>query len=261
MIHAKDITVRRGRKVVLDGVEMMVEPGRVVALLGPNGAGKSTLLGALAGDHPTSRGVVELDGRSVAEIELRELASSRAVLLQKSTLVFPFTVRDVVRMGGSVHTNLPRGCRVDDLVREAMQLAGVTHLGRRRYQQLSGGEQQRVQFARVLVQLMPWEVERPRFLLLDEPTASLDIAHALELLGTARRLAIEHDVGVAIVLHDLNLAARWADEVVLLEAGTVAARGTPREVLTSSLLERVYGLNALVMEHPCADAPLIVARA
>lgn len=261
MLCANNITVSRGRKVVLERVEMTVEPGRVVALLGPNGAGKSTLLGALAGDHPTSRGVVELGGVPVSQIELRELARSRAVLLQKSTLVFPFTVRDVVRMGGSVHTNLPRGCRNDDLVREAMELAGVTHLGRRRYQQLSGGEQQRVQFARVLVQLMPWGIERPRYLLLDEPTASLDIAHAIELLGTARRLATEHGVGVAIVLHDLNMAARWADEVVLLDAGAVAARGTPREVLTSSLLERVYGVNALIMEHPCADAPLIVARA
>ena len=256
MLTLSSATVRVGQATLLSDVSLDVRPGEVLAVVGPNGAGKTTALRVIAGETPPTTGGATLGGRPLAEIEPRTLALRRAVMPQASTLPFDFSVLEVVLLGRTPHR---AGQAADlDAAFRAMRAGGVEALAARRYQTLSGGEQQRVHLARALAQL---DAEAPpgetRYLLLDEPTSALDIAHQHAVLRTARDRAAE-GVGVLAVLHDLNHAAQYADRVAVLAAGRLVACGPPREVLTADVVARAFGVTVVVTDHPCAACPLVV---
>jgi iron complex transport system ATP-binding protein len=220
---------------ILDDVDLDIRGGELVVLVGPNGAGKTTLLGVLSGDVDPTAGRVTLDDRPLASYAARELARQRAVQLQKQGLAFGFRVHEVVRMGRSPWHRTEREDDDDRVVAESMERADVTELADRLYPTLSGGEQARTSFARLLAQETP-------VLMLDEPTAALDIRHQESLLAVARSAA-QAGAAVVVVLHDLSLAAAYADRICVLSRGRVHANGTPADVLTAELLTEVY-------EHP-----------
>jgi iron complex transport system ATP-binding protein len=250
LAEADSLHVRLGEREVLRGVDVAVRAGEVLALVGPNGAGKSTLLGALAADLPAARGVVRIHGRPATQWTAPELALRRAVLPQAATLSFPFTVAEVVRMGRAPHDSCPAE---DDLtVAEAMAATEVGAFATRPFSALSGGERARVALARVLAQRAP-------LLLLDEPTAALDLRHQELVLRLCRERAAAGDAVVA-VLHDLGLAAAYAHRVAVLCAGRVAADGPPAEVFTERLLTDVYDQPVEVLTHPRTGALLVHPR-
>jgi len=271
MLRAEDIRVRFGRAEVLKGPSISVAPGEVVAVLGPNGAGKSTLLSVLAGTLTPQDGTASLGARALTAWAPRDLALQRAVLPQQSELAFGFHVLEVVLLGRSPHAG--RSTREEDLAIAGACLAEaeVVHLAERIYTTLSGGERQRVQLARALAQIGFPDFGFPdlgfsdlqlgqgdRYLLLDEPTASLDPAHQHATLRTARRAA-EQGVGVLAILHDLNLAAMYADRLVVLHQGRLAAEGPPAEVLTEALVAQVFELPVAVTPHPTRGCPQVTA--
>ncbi|OZI48169.1 heme ABC transporter ATP-binding protein [Bordetella genomosp. 5] len=258
MLQAQGLTLMRGGRQVVADVSLQVAPGRLVGLLGANGAGKSTLLAALAGELSLRAGTVRCNGDVLAGLTPAAQARRRAVLPQQPGLSFDLGVDDVVAMGAYPFPELSPAA-VRRASEAALALAGVAHLAGRRYLSLSGGEQQRVQFARVLLQCRA--ASGPRYLLLDEPTASLDPRHQLDLLAVARDLAHAGDTGVLVILHDLNLAARWCDELVLLAEGRVAAAGAPAAVLTAAHLRTAYGVQAEILPHPHApERPLVLVH-
>lgn len=257
-LAAHALSLSRGGARILTDVSLEVRPGEVVGLLGANGAGKSTLLGALAAELSADAGQITLDGAPLAGMALGSQARRRAVLPQKPGLTFDLGVREVVAMGAYPFAELAPA-QVDALVAHALGLADVAHLAGRRYPELSGGEQQRVQFARVLVQCHAARAPgESRYLLLDEPTASLDPKHQGDLLRRAWELAHEGNTGVLVILHDMNLAARWCDRLLLLNAGRAIAQGTPAQVLTAANLHLAYGINAQVIAHPLQPDRLLV---
>lgn len=255
MLHARNLSVRRGASLVLEGIELSLQPGQVLGVLGPNGAGKSTLLGALCGELPAATGSVTLDDRPLAAWPARERATRLAVLPQSSTLNFAFPVREVVAMGRLPHDS--GRLRDAEIVTAALQAADATHLGERSYLTLSGGERQRTHLARVLAQL--WPGGAGQSLLLDEPTSALDPLHQHTTLQAVRDFA-DKGAAVLVILHDLNLAARYCDRVLLLQHGRAHALGKPAEVLQADALKAVFGLEVLIQRHPERGHPLIVAR-
>ncbi|WKX74191.1 heme ABC transporter ATP-binding protein [Streptomyces sp. XD-27] len=248
--EAVGLEVRLAGRAVLCGVELSVAAGEVLALVGPNGAGKSTLLAALAADVPAASGTVRIDGRPVSGWPPRELARRRAVLPQSAALSFPFTVEDVVRMGRAPWSGTPREDEDEPAVRAAMAATEVTGFAARLFSALSGGERARVALARVLAQ-------RTALLLLDEPTAALDLRHQELVLRICRERAAAGDA-VVVVLHDLGLAAAYADRVAVLHEGRVAAEGAPTEVFDARLLSRVYRQPVEVLRHPRTGDPLVL---
>jgi iron complex transport system ATP-binding protein len=252
LITGDRIGVSRGDATILAAVDVAVRPGEVVAAVGPNGAGKTTLLRVLAGDLSPTSGTVRLAGSPLDEVSRRDRSRMRAVLPQHRPADIPFRVREVVMMGRHPHRRDPDNSAAADAAAVAAALAATdtTDLASRDYPSLSGGEQARVALARVLAQETP-------LVLLDEPTAGLDVGHEELVLGGLRRLSREGR-GVFTVLHDLNAAARHADRIVLLERGAVAATGTPGEVLDAAVLSRVYAQPMRVIPHPFRHCPLVL---
>ena len=250
MLQAVELGCGRGARRVLQGVSLDLRPGEVLGVLGANGAGKSTLLATLAGELPAAGGAALLGGRPLAQWSASALARRRAVLPQSPTLTFDLGVHEVVHMGAYPFPELSPGA-LAALADGALALTDARHLAGRRHGGLSGGEQQRVQFARVVVQLLACRAEGEyRALLLDEPTASLDPRHQITLLRAVRGLAREHGVAALVVLHDVNLAAAWCDRILLLGEGRARGLDTPGRVLTEANLHAVYGLEARVLDHP-----------
>lgn len=240
---------------LLSGIGLRLDPGTVTAVVGPNGAGKSSLLRVLCGDLPATAGTVRLNGKSLADWDAESRARMLAVLPQQSTLDFPFTAREVVALARVPHRS---GLSRDrDIVQAALEAVDAGYLDKRYYTHMSGGEKQRVQLARVLAQIWEPAPEGGRVLLLDEPTSAFDLSHQQITLDIVRRVADE-GVAVLVVLHDLNLAARCADRMLVLSCGVLAAEGPPAQVLDESLVERVFGLRCIVMPHPITGAPMVV---
>jgi iron complex transport system ATP-binding protein len=256
-IACRGVTVRVGTKTLLDDVSLAVAPGEVVVLVGPNGAGKSTLMRTLAGELKPASGGVTLKGRAIRSYTSRELSMHRAVLSQNTSVAFPFTVGEVVRMGaGDRH-----GRAIEDLAERALDDVDLAAFSDRIIGTLSGGEQQRAHFARVLVQLACGEaVHGHGLLLLDEPTASLDLKHRLDVLQAVGRCA-RRGVAVVAILHDLNLAAMSADRIAVLDQGCVAAVGTPAETVTDELLARVFNCSLTVSRAPPPGVPFVLPHA
>lgn len=259
MIVAEDLACARGGRTVLSGVQLELQAGEVLGVLGANGAGKTSLLATLAGELPAAGGRLRFDDRPLAAMTPATLARRRAVLSQSAALAFDLDVDTVVEMGAYPFPELsPADLRT--LASRALALADVTALRARRHGALSGGEQQRVHLARVLVQLLA--VRAPgeyRALMLDEPTASLDPLHQALVLQAVHDLAHDEQVAALVVLHDVNLAALWCDRLLLLAQGRPVALGSPAAVLTPRNLGAVYGMGAQVMPHPMqADRLLVV---
>ncbi|MER8183182.1 heme ABC transporter ATP-binding protein [Kitasatospora sp. NPDC094015] len=250
VVEGRGLRLALGGRELLAGVDLTVRAGELLALLGPNGAGKSTLLGVVAGDLAPTAGELLLAGRPAAELKVAELALHRALLPQAAELSFPFTVGEVVRMGRAPWAGTPAAAQDEEVVTEALALTGTAAFAERPFTALSGGERARVALARVLAQ-------RAGLLLLDEPTAALDLRHQELVLRLARQRAAAGDA-VVVVLHDLSLAAAYADRVVLLAAGRAVADGPVREVLTGPLLSEVYGHPVEVLDHPRTGAPLVL---
>jgi iron complex transport system ATP-binding protein len=255
MLQAERLAVQRGGRTVLTDVDLEVRPGEVLGVLGPNGSGKSTLLAALSGELAAVAGRVSLHGLEIGAWPALERARHLAVLPQGSTLDFAFRVEEIVGMGRLPHAS---GKQCDEqIVEQVLGVADVRHLLGRSYLTLSGGERQRVHLARVLAQLWPGGGEQ--VLLLDEPTSALDPLHQHTTLQAVREFAARGPA-VLLVLHDLNLAARYCDRILLLAEGRAQAFGTPREVLQPAPLKAVFGLDVLVQDHPERGYPLVVAR-
>jgi iron complex transport system ATP-binding protein len=257
VLAATSISVRIGAKTLLDDVSLSLGFGEIVALVGPNGAGKSTLLRVLSGDLAPHAGTVHLHGRMLASYGPRALAGRRAVLSQSLNVAFPFTVGEIVRMGAGDG----RRRRIDDLVEAALAEVDLGNFHERVITTLSGGEQQRAHFARVLVQLACGEAAHgPGLLLLDEPTANLDLRHQLDVMAAASARAAR-GVTVVAILHDLNLAALLARRIVVLDHGRIDSDGEPDRVITDAMLERVLGVANAVGRAPAQGTPFVLPHA
>jgi heme transport system ATP-binding protein len=260
MLSAIDVTYTVSGAALLHRVTLEVRPGEVLALLGENGAGKSTLLKLLSGDCTPRSGQVSMNQRPLHLWSMRERARTRAVLPQDTRVAFGFTALEVVLLGRYPFCDGISTRRDLDIARAALARTGAAHVEQRLVPTLSGGENARVQIARVLAQV--WtenEAAGPRYLLLDEPTASLDLAHQHAALELIREQAQRQGLGVLVVLHDLNLAARYADRIVLLKQGSLITAGTPTAVLTPERIANCFGIDAVVASHPTRGCPLVVA--
>ncbi|MGB0942236.1 MAG: heme ABC transporter ATP-binding protein [Marinomonas sp.] len=255
-LEVKDLNLIIGAKKLLSDINFKLETNEVVAILGPNGAGKSTLFKVLSGEHRHYEGQVILEGIDLKSWKASDVAKLLGVLPQSSALAFPFSVSEVINLGRLPHST---GRVLDhQIITEAMSKADVSHLAGALYPSLSGGEKQRVQFARVLTQIWQKSDLGERYLLLDEPTSALDLPHQHQTLSLARDLAKE-GVGVLAILHDLNLAAQYADRIILLSEGLCVAQGDVKTVLTPQQIENLYGIKVTVMSHPEHHYPLVIA--
>lgn len=257
-LQIERLDVRRGPRSLLQVDALGFEPGRVHAVLGPNGAGKSTLLSALAGLDAGSAACVKLQGRRLSDWRADALARARALLPQDHAVPPGHTAQDIAALGRYPHLRRPHP-QEDSLPSQALERTGVAALAARRYDSLSGGERARVQLARVLTQLHPHPHPQDgagaRWLLLDEPTAALDLSHQHQVMRLLRELAAE-GLGVVVVLHDLNLALRYADRVVVVADGRVDSEGPCEAVLQPERIERVWGVRcAPVQDSSGGDAP------
>lgn len=243
MLQASNIHFCIQQRPIVNTAEISIAPGKLTTIIGPNGAGKSTLLKILAGDIVCQQGVISYNGQDLKNLKARDLAKIRAVMPQHSQLSFPFQVREVVELG-----MIALGDRADQsIVQEVMEETQTWQFRDKLYSQLSGGEKQRVQLSRVLAQI--WgESSNPRYLLLDEPTSSLDIAHQHQVLHIASRLK-HKNIGVLAVLHDLNMAAAYSDQVIMLKNGRIYQSGSVEETLTSEKLHHVYDYPIQVFDH------------
>lgn len=259
MLAADELTVRAGAATLLAGVSAAIVPGQVIAVVGPNGAGKSTLLRALAGDITPTSGSIALDGRPLITWREADVARLRAVSLQNGGLDFGFSALEVVLLGRAPHAGRSGRTRNIAIAAAALAACDVAHLRCRSYPTLSGGERQRVQLARALAQV--WDVgpQAARYLLLDEPTSALDLAHQHRALQRVRDWA-RRGGGVLVVLHDLNLAAAYADRVLVLRAGRCIACGSPAEALTPQVIEAAFDVRVAVIDVPQLDRPLLVPQ-
>ncbi|MFJ7627033.1 ABC transporter ATP-binding protein [Streptomyces sp. NPDC097595] len=251
-LAARGIRVGYGGRTVIDGLDVEIPSGVVTTIIGPNGCGKSTLLRTLTRLLKPAGGAVVLDGEDIASLRTRDVAKKLGLLPQAPVAPEGLTVSDLVARGRHPHQSWLRQWSSDDadIVRRALALTGVADLADRPVDSLSGGQRQRVWISMTLAQ-------GTDLLLLDEPTTYLDLAHAVDVLDLVDDL---HESGctVVMVLHDLNLATRYSDNLVVMREGSVLAQGHPRDVITAELLEEAFGLRALVIDDPVGDRPLIV---
>lgn len=249
-VIAHDVSVVADGATLLDGVTCAAQSGELVAVVGPNGAGKSTLLAVLSGDLPVDQGGVSIGGRAIGDLALEELAVTRAVLPHDLPSEIQFSVGELVALGRHPYRRSGSSAHDRYLVAGALEAVGLLGWDRRIVATLSAGERIRAHLARVIAQATP-------VVLLDEPTAFLDVANAEHIMQLCEDLAAAGRAVVAVV-HDLNVAARYADRIVILTGGVVAADGPPADVLHSGLLSEIYGQPMEVIDHPRRDCPLVL---
>ena len=254
MLNAKNIHFCIRQRPIVDQAEVSLQAGEFLAVLGPNGAGKSTLLKILSGEISCNKGDIGYNGISIQDYSSKALAGVRAVMPQHSTLSFPYKAMEVVELGlGCQTVSAP-----DEILKEVMMETQTWELRNQQYGRLSGGEKQRVQLARVLIQI--WEIKPyPRFLLLDEPTSSMDIAQQHHVLQIVSRLK-GRNIGVLAIVHDLNLAAAYADNVAILKDGVICYQGPTAVVMTSENLEKAFGHPVKVVKDPDTDQLIIISQ-
>ncbi|MEU2563012.1 ABC transporter ATP-binding protein [Streptomyces longispororuber] len=251
-LAAKGVSVGYGGSMVIDDLDVAIPPGVITTIIGPNGCGKSTLLRTLSRLLKPAKGAVVLDGQDIVKLKTKDVAKKLGLLPQAPVAPEGLTVADLVARGRHPHQSWLRQWSSDDVdvVERALAMTGVSDLADRPVDALSGGQRQRVWISMTLAQ-------GTDLLLLDEPTTYLDLAHAVDVLDLVDDL---HESGrtVVMVLHDLNLATRYSDHLVVMKDGAVLAQGHPRDVITADLLEEAFGLRAKVVDDPVGDRPLIV---
>ena len=266
VLSVHDLSVHAYGVPLLSHINLHVNSGDVLAILGPNGAGKTSLINAIANPEWMTElrsnshrvaisGSVEFTGSPLLQKQSGERARQVALLPQLSALNFPFTVSEVVELGRLPHST---GIDIDRyIIEEALVLLDILHLKHRLYTQLSGGEKQRVQLARVMTQLWRKDDALQRLLILDEPTSSLDLGHQQQLMRVIRQFA---DQGVAIIMvaHDVNLVSQHADQLLALCCGEVVAQGKPENIITQSLMQQLYQVNTTILAHPHTQKPVVV---
>jgi iron complex transport system ATP-binding protein len=244
MIAARQLSITRNGRRLLNGVSLEVHPGLFTAIAGPNGAGKTSLLKAISGESSYD-GTLEINGTAATRYSVADLSKVRAVLPQSTHMQFSFSVEQVVKLAGNQKS-----------IGEVMDLTGISSWAKRNYLTLSGGEQQRVQLARVLAQV--WEIKSyPRYVLLDEPTSNLDLAQQQLIFGLVKH-ACERNIGVLAIVHDLNQVVQFADKMYFLKDGSVVANGNPKEVFTKKIIEETFCCKVNVYHDPCTNCPYIV---
>jgi iron complex transport system ATP-binding protein len=255
-LQLQSVTLAYDRRVVVRDVTFQVTPGEMVGLIGPNGCGKSTIIRALSRVISPASGQVLLDGKDISTISRGELARLIGVVPQNPTLPEAFTALEVVLMGRNPHLGLFQyeGRRDLAIVWRAMERTATHSLAERQVGELSGGERQRLLIARVLAQ-------EPKSILLDEPTAHLDISHQVEILDLIKNLCLENNLTVVAALHDLNLASQYCDQLILLNGGRVHDGGVPREVINAQNIKAVYGADGCVYVHQVNGLPAVLPRA
>lgn len=261
MLTASNVTFRVGKKSLISDISVSLAPARLHLIIGPNGAGKSTLIKVLARLLRPQSGRVEYEGVDVGGIGEAELAKYRAVLSQAVEVAFPLTVREVVMMGRYPHFANRPGPTDEKIVDDVMAQFEVTEFSQREYQTLSGGERQRVNFARVMSQLSldgsEHAVSSCRYLFLDEPLTFLDVRHQIDFMKNIRAFTVGADVVTVGVVHDLNLAARFADQILLMNEGRIITAGTPAEVLTTELIQAVFAVKSTFVRTEDSSVHLI----
>ena len=253
MIRLEQVQFRLGSRQLLQPLDLQIPQGQVCGLIGHNGSGKSTLIKLLARQQPATGGRILLDGEDLAAYSSREFARRVAYLPQQPAATDQLTVRELVRFGRQPWHGLLGRFGPDDqrAVARAMALTQIEPYADRLVESLSGGERQRVWLAALIAQ-------QTRYLLLDEPTSALDVAHQVEVLALIRQLSHELDLGVVLVLHDINMAARYCDRLVALREGALLRQGTPEELMTSATLADIYQLPMQVLAHPVTGEPVSV---
>jgi len=255
-LELQNVGVAYGHNVVVKDLTFQVMPGEMVGLIGPNGSGKSTIIKAISRVISLYSGKILLDGKDVFKMPRGDLARLLGVVPQMSLLPSAFTAFEVVLMGRNPHLGLLQyeGARDLAITWRAMEMTATHTLAERKVGELSGGEIQRIVIARVLTQ-------EPKSILLDEPTANLDIRHQVEILDLIKNLCLENNLTVVVALHDLNLAAQYCDRLILINNGQVHAQGTPREVINSRNIKDVYGADGCVYTHPVNGLPAVLLKA
>lgn len=246
MIAVQNISFSVGKKMLLENVSMQFDVGKINLILGPNGAGKSTLIKAICQQIKPQEGSISFGGKPVKEYAISELAKCRAVLSQNIDLAFPMLVKEVVMMGRYPHFTGLAGEKDVMACQEAMAFFDIDSMAERDYLNLSGGEKQRVHFARVLAQLWYSTENQTRYLLLDEPLTFLDIRYQYQFMHQLQSFLEQKNVVVVGVVHDLNLAAKFADHIVILHEGKVLAQGRPNEVITSENISKAYSIEPMI---------------
>ncbi len=256
MIELDDVSLGYNHKAVLHNVSMKVAPGQILGLVGPNGSGKSTLIKGMTGVIDLFSGHIFIDGHDIVTIKPDKLARIVATVPQSPAMPGAFTAFEVVLMGRTPHLGLLRyeGGKDLAIAWQAMEATHTQSFAERRVSEISGGERQRLVIARALTQ-------QPKAMLLDEPTANLDIKHQVEILNLVKSLCLEQSLTVVIALHDLNLAAQYCDWMVMLNGGKVYAEGTPLDILTATNIKRVYGAEVCVYPHPVNKLPTTLITA
>ena len=252
-LHVKDVSVGYGERTVLDTLNVDIKRGAVTSIVGPNGCGKSTLLRTMSRLLNPTKGEIVLDGKSIHDIPTRKLATQLGLLPQTPIAPDGIVVADLVGRGRTPHQGiLGRWSQQDyDIVAEALETTGISDLAERSIDELSGGQRQRVWIAMALAQ-------RTDTLLLDEPTTYLDVKHPLDVLDLLTELNHDRGTTIVMVLHDLNLAARYSDELVAVSGGKVFAHGHPREVITKENVKSVFGIDSVIITDPVSDQPAVM---
>lgn len=256
MLSTKDISYHIGKANILSGVSASFLPGEFTMILGPNGSGKSTFLKIFSGEISGFEGQVIYGERNIRSIKKEELATFRAVMSQQPELGFPLTVEEVVMMGRYPHFTFNPSKKDAEIVHAAVELMNLGAFKERNYTTLSGGEKQRVQYARVLAQIWEPPANGTRYLFLDEPLNNLDIKYQQDFLKTAAAFKNSNTVLVA-VMHDINLAAQYADKLIFFKQGSIKAHGRPKEVITTALVKEIFETDAAIHHHPETGNPFL----
>jgi len=257
MLRTENIAYSIGSKQILKGISLDFVPGEFVMILGPNGSGKSTFLKIFSGEIPRFHGQVLYDDKLISELSKEELATRRAVMSQQTELSFPLTVEEVVMMGRYPHFTFSPDKKDISICNEVLRRMNLQSFRDRNYTTLSGGEKQRVQYARVLAQIREKPADGHRYLFLDEPLNNLDISYQQDFLQVASLLKNENTVLVA-VMHDINLAIHYADRLVFFKEGKMVGCGAPRELVSTELIQHVFNVTTKVIENPVTGEPLVI---
>ncbi|HRG81910.1 MAG TPA: heme ABC transporter ATP-binding protein [Chitinophagaceae bacterium] len=257
MLDLQSLYFSIGSKKILQDISVQFHPGKFNMILGPNGSGKSSLMKIFSGEKHRYQGQVAYEGIQVKKWKWKDLAIRRAVMSQQPDLHFPLTVEEVVMMGRYPHFSFAPGKRDLQICKEVISQLKLEDFTTRNYLTLSGGEKQRVQFARVLAQVWEYPVSGNRYLFLDEPLNSLDINYQQEFLQTARKMLSDKTILVAVI-HDINLAAQYGDKVFFLQEGRLVAEGPPAAILKAPLIEKIFGVKVEVIENPLTKIPVMI---